>query len=381
MWEKIVLNLISNAFKFTFEGEIGVSAAQRAGDGMRLQVRDTGVGIPAARAAAHLRAVPPRRGRASGGRTKAPASAWRWCRSWSSCTAAPSTSTASSAAARRSRSRFRSASAHLPRRADRRRPRVGVHGALDVGTFVDEAARWLPDAADGVAAAVRAAGASRRPRSHETRAHPARRRQRRHARLPERACSAQRWSRGTSAADGARGAGRSRATQPPDLVDHRRDDAAARRLRPAARAASRRAHAAHSGHDAVGARRGGVAARGLSGGRGRLSGQAVHRARAGRPGRGAAAARASARDRGAQRRAGSPSVFCAGAGADRDPARPRPCVRDGQRLVPRGARSTAPSSGKPMRRGAAGAEGPGHLELLDRVYATGAAVRRAIAAA
>jgi len=46
MWEKIVLNLISNAFKFTFDGEIAVSVA-RAGDFAELRVRDTGVGIPA----------------------------------------------------------------------------------------------------------------------------------------------------------------------------------------------------------------------------------------------------------------------------------------------------------------------------------------------
>lgn len=46
MWEKIVLNLISNAFKFTFDGEIVVTIA-RAGDFAELRVRDTGVGIPA----------------------------------------------------------------------------------------------------------------------------------------------------------------------------------------------------------------------------------------------------------------------------------------------------------------------------------------------
>ena len=44
MWEKIVLNLISNAFKFTLSGRVVVSLAQRDG-GVRLTVRDTGVGI------------------------------------------------------------------------------------------------------------------------------------------------------------------------------------------------------------------------------------------------------------------------------------------------------------------------------------------------
>jgi PAS domain S-box-containing protein len=46
MWEKLVLNLLSNAFKFTFEGEIEVSLHRR-GDRVELKVRDTGTGIPA----------------------------------------------------------------------------------------------------------------------------------------------------------------------------------------------------------------------------------------------------------------------------------------------------------------------------------------------
>lgn len=45
MWEKIVLNLISNAFKFTFEGKVSVSV-QSVDGFIELEVRDTGTGIP-----------------------------------------------------------------------------------------------------------------------------------------------------------------------------------------------------------------------------------------------------------------------------------------------------------------------------------------------
>ncbi|MGH8718119.1 MAG: ATP-binding protein [Burkholderiales bacterium] len=62
MWEKIVLNLVSNAFKYTFKGEIEVSlkpslsplageacpepVERGQGEGVILSVRDTGTGIP-----------------------------------------------------------------------------------------------------------------------------------------------------------------------------------------------------------------------------------------------------------------------------------------------------------------------------------------------
>lgn len=46
MWEKIVLNLVSNAFKFTLSGSIEVTL-RKSGEQVELKVRDTGVGIPA----------------------------------------------------------------------------------------------------------------------------------------------------------------------------------------------------------------------------------------------------------------------------------------------------------------------------------------------
>ena len=45
MWERIVLNLLSNALKFTFEGTVTVALRAEAGEAV-LTVQDTGTGIP-----------------------------------------------------------------------------------------------------------------------------------------------------------------------------------------------------------------------------------------------------------------------------------------------------------------------------------------------
>ncbi len=46
MWEKIVLNLLSNALKFTFEGKV-VLSLKSFGDHIEMAIQDTGTGIPA----------------------------------------------------------------------------------------------------------------------------------------------------------------------------------------------------------------------------------------------------------------------------------------------------------------------------------------------
>ena len=83
MWEKIVLNLLSNAFKFTFEGSIRVelaadeSACRAARARHRRRHRRRRISTASSIASIASTARP-------GAPTRARASAWRWCASWSS---------------------------------------------------------------------------------------------------------------------------------------------------------------------------------------------------------------------------------------------------------------------------------------------------------
>jgi signal transduction histidine kinase len=144
MWEKIVLNLLSNAFKFTFEGRVRV--ALRGIDGAaELTVSDTGSGIPAnelPRMFQRFHRVPGSRARTYEGSGIGLALVHQLVRLHGGSIAVASelgrgtTFTVTIPAG----------SAHLP--ADHvRAPRDLVTPATSTSAYVQEALRWLPSAA------------------------------------------------------------------------------------------------------------------------------------------------------------------------------------------------------------------------------------------
>ncbi len=147
MWEKIILNLLSNAFKFTFEGEVALEL--RAVNGLvELSVRDTGVGIPTEernRIFERFHRIESTRGRTYEGTGIGLALVQELVKLHGgtvrveSFQGAGSTFTVS----------IPLGTAHLP--ADRIGvERTSASAAVGGDAYVDEALRWLPNASGGV---------------------------------------------------------------------------------------------------------------------------------------------------------------------------------------------------------------------------------------
>ncbi|HEX7887232.1 MAG TPA: ATP-binding protein [Phenylobacterium sp.] len=161
MWEKAVLNLISNAFKFTLAGAITVSLREEAG-GAALRVRDTGVGIPEMELPhvfERFHRVEGQRGRTHEGAGIGLALVDELVRLHSGQVSVESRPGEGS--------EFRIwlpyGAAHLPRDQMRaERPQDADTGR--VRSFVDEALRWLPEAASTPADAEEIAPVADRPR-------------------------------------------------------------------------------------------------------------------------------------------------------------------------------------------------------------------------
>ncbi|MGA9768451.1 MAG: ATP-binding protein, partial [Blastocatellia bacterium] len=139
MWEKVVLNLISNAFKFTEEGEIRVSLRAENGCAV-LSIRDTGIGIPEPELPNlfnRFHRVEGARGRTYEGTGIGLALVQELAKLHGGTVTARSVYGKGSDFA----VRIPLGKSHLP--ADR----IGVAStALGVSPFVEEALRWLPDA-------------------------------------------------------------------------------------------------------------------------------------------------------------------------------------------------------------------------------------------
>jgi PAS domain S-box-containing protein len=143
MWEKIVLNLVSNAFKFTFQGRIEVRL-HLAGTDAVLEVRDTGTGIAAQelpRIFERFHRVEGVRARSHEGTGIGLALVQELARLHGGTISVESQASAGS----QFTVRIPRGSSHLP--ASRiQAERTLASSAIAAQTFVDEALQWLPDA-------------------------------------------------------------------------------------------------------------------------------------------------------------------------------------------------------------------------------------------
>ena len=147
MWEKIVLNLLSNALKFTFEGHIRVALrwCDSPSPGAELTVSDTGTGIPEAelpRIFQRFHRVPGARSRSHEGTGIGLAMIQELARIHGGEVKAASKQGAGATFT----VRIAAGSAHPPRQpgtAERQRPQLSHSGAA----FMQEVSLWLPSTA------------------------------------------------------------------------------------------------------------------------------------------------------------------------------------------------------------------------------------------
>jgi PAS domain S-box-containing protein len=150
MWEKIVLNLLSNALKFTFEGNVRIALELRHQEAV-LTVADSGVGIPAAdlpRVFDRFHRIRGMRSRTHEGSGIGLSLVYELARlhrgrAWVDSREGRGTTVQVAIPVGR---------AHLP--AGQVREHGEQHAAGRGSAFVEEAMRWLPAAADGVANGV-----------------------------------------------------------------------------------------------------------------------------------------------------------------------------------------------------------------------------------
>jgi signal transduction histidine kinase len=145
MWEKIVLNLVSNAFKFTLQGRITVRVESDA-EWVRLVVTDTGTGIDAV----SLPHIFERFYRVEGarGRTyEGTGIGLALVRELAKLHGGTATVESESGKGSCFTVSIRTGTAHLPRERIRT-PRNLSATTVQASAFVDEAAGWLPDSGD-----------------------------------------------------------------------------------------------------------------------------------------------------------------------------------------------------------------------------------------
>ncbi|WP_375759515.1 ATP-binding protein [Corallococcus exercitus] len=151
LWEKVVLNLLSNAFKFTFEGTLTVRLRER-GDRVELTVSDTGTGIPAhelPRVFDRFHRVEGVRGRSHEGSGIGLALVRELVELHGGHVSAQSTVDQGSTFT----VSLPTGTAHLPPEQLRAPAQERIH-APNPEVFVQEAAQWLADAADDTPMAV-----------------------------------------------------------------------------------------------------------------------------------------------------------------------------------------------------------------------------------